>query len=1304
VASEGDRSLTPDGMSLNGTVMSNAANPASNNFNSSITRLGTDVGGRTPNYGNLLGIDADLFNANGIVGNNATSATIKLTTVGDVYLPSVVTFSTELYAPVVVPDKTVTNLTHPGGPTQPGDTLRYTVDFENTGQDAADGFVVTDPIPAGTTYEENSLSIGGSGAQTDASGDDQAEFDASQDSVRVRLGSGANATSGGSLAENGGSASATFDVTVDGGHSEGDVISNRASSDYRGHTIGTPFVNQLTPAASTTVHVPDLTLSKQHNPTLVAGGDTTFTLVASNVSTASTDGSPVTVSDTFPSGTAGFDSISNAGGPGWDCSVAALALTCTRSDVLPGGESYPPILVDAHLHDPLDPTVINQATVSGGGDGNAVNNQATDSSGATAQADLQVSKRTTTPSVASGGQIEWIVDVHNAGPSTASNVAMDDASLGGSDYDQVTATPTQGSCDTTVSCDLGSIVPGGTATITIGARVLANDTTLSNGASATTSTADPDNLNNNATADAGVENTADVRIAKAGSPSQPSVNDPYTYALQVDNDGPGDATDLVVTDQLPAKLANPAVTAPGWNCNSPGTGGVLTCTLASLDDGAASQIAVDGTIAGPQGGFFQNDAAVTTSSTDPNPGNNADTKLELATPAADLAVTKTFDSDAGAGGVQTGPVDPSDTVAVILTLTNNGPSTAVDAVLDDSVPGPVTVTNVDDADCGFTGNDVHCDFGDLNSGDNRTVTVTGTVGTPSDPVQGETITNTVTAASDTLDQIPSNNADTDDLTVTPSADLSLTKIADTTNPHVGDPVTYTLVASNAGPSTAVGVSVSDTLPDDVAFVSASAGCNESAGTVTCTPGGGNLSSGGSATFTITVTVNATGAGSAVGNTASVDSTSPHDPDPSNNTTGTSIQVQTQADLELTKSAADPTPAIDADDTFTLTVTNHGSGDAENVTIDDPVPAGLSFVSASPECQLQGNIVHCALGTVAADDIASVTVTLRPGPSAHGQAISNLASVSSTTDDPTPGNNNDSAGITVGERVDLHLEKSVSPASVTAGENAIYTLTVTNSGPSDATGVTLTDPLQPGISFVGATPSQGTCSEASGSVTCDLGAIPSDGQATVQLTVTAETEAAGETLNNTASVTANEPEARSGDNSAATSLGVGQPPTTVPPAPTPQTPTTSSKCFFGHRVTILGTNRPERIVGTPGPDVINGRGGSDVILGLGGDDLICGGAGNDLIEGGRGKDRVKGSTGNDRIQGNEGSDWLRGAPGNDQISGQQGPDRLMGNNGNDRLRGNGGRDFLLGGPGRDVANGGPGFDRALGVDKAFRIAR
>ncbi|MDA2911626.1 DUF11 domain-containing protein [Nitrospiraceae bacterium AH_259_D15_M11_P09] len=99
--------------------------------------------------------------------------------------------------------------------------------------------------------------------------------------------------------------------------------------------------------------------------------------------------------------------------------------------------------------------------------------------------------------------------------------------------------------------------------------------------------------------------------------------------------------------------------------------------------------------------------------------------------------------------------------------------------------------------------------------------------------------------------------------------------------------------------------------------------------------------------------------------------------------------------------------------------------------------------------------------------------------------------------------------------DLSVVKSDSPDPVTTGQNLTYTVTVTNNGPSEATGVTLTDTLPAsGVTFVSATPSQGTCSQASGTVTCPLGSLANGANATVTIIVTAT--AAG-TLTNTATV-------------------------------------------------------------------------------------------------------------------------------------------------------------------------------------------
>ena len=114
--------------------------------------MGTNVTTRNPNDVNNFAFDAKLIGANGVLPNNATTANIVVTTSGDTYFTAVVTFATDLYAPNITSSKSVTNVTHPGGPDRRGDTLRYTVSYKNTGADPAANFVMRDSIPAGTTY------------------------------------------------------------------------------------------------------------------------------------------------------------------------------------------------------------------------------------------------------------------------------------------------------------------------------------------------------------------------------------------------------------------------------------------------------------------------------------------------------------------------------------------------------------------------------------------------------------------------------------------------------------------------------------------------------------------------------------------------------------------------------------------------------------------------------------------------------------------------------------------------------------------------------------------------------------------------------------------------------------------------------------------------------------------------------------------------------------------------------------------------------------------------------------------------
>jgi uncharacterized repeat protein (TIGR01451 family) len=131
-------------------------------------------------------------------------------------------------------------------------------------------------------------------------------------------------------------------------------------------------ITGLSATASTTVLVPDLAIAKTHSGNFTQGdvGDT-YSIVVSNVGSAPTSGT-VTVTDAAPPSLI----PTSLAGTGWTCSVATL--TCTRSDALANGGSYPPITLTTSVAVNAPTSLINSATVSGGGEVNTANDTASD--------------------------------------------------------------------------------------------------------------------------------------------------------------------------------------------------------------------------------------------------------------------------------------------------------------------------------------------------------------------------------------------------------------------------------------------------------------------------------------------------------------------------------------------------------------------------------------------------------------------------------------------------------------------------------------------------------------------------------------------------------------------------------------------------------------------------------------------------------------------------------------------------------------------------------------------------------------
>jgi clumping factor A len=229
VAYEGEDQFTGDALSFNGMALSNAANPADNFFNASRSFLGQPVSnpgdlpqlsGAPLSYSN---IDMDVVDVTPLVHGGDQSAAISASSTLDIYVLSAFVTSISTLLPDFTPTtKDVVDLN--GGVAAPGDVLEYRIVARNQGSDAAVGVSVRDQVPMGLSFVPGSLHIesgANSGDKTDASGDDQAQYDASSRTVSAWLGMGASASAGGSL-EIGESSELRFQVTIDA-DTRGDV-------------------------------------------------------------------------------------------------------------------------------------------------------------------------------------------------------------------------------------------------------------------------------------------------------------------------------------------------------------------------------------------------------------------------------------------------------------------------------------------------------------------------------------------------------------------------------------------------------------------------------------------------------------------------------------------------------------------------------------------------------------------------------------------------------------------------------------------------------------------------------------------------------------------------------------------------------------------------------------------------------------------------------------------------------------------------------------------------------------------------
>lgn len=306
----------PDTSNL--STVSNAVNTAFDVFNSTISSQGFNVtAGRTPNYSNTLGIDIDVFRPNTPLPNGSTSLVARIRGSGtDVNYPGIMTIATDVFEPEVVTNFTKAATDDNGAPFRPGDTVTYTVNVANTGNDDAEIVVITDPLPANVTFVPGSIVVTSgpnAGPKTDAAGDDQVEFNGSQ--VVFRAGVGANSTDGGVLTPSPtptptSATTIEFKVTINPGVANGTSIANVATIGFRSSTTGVPGTGSTPPASFTVANEANLRITKTNTPadgptdgasdTVVAGSSVEYSIVVTNLGPSAADGA--VVRDPAPTG------------------------------------------------------------------------------------------------------------------------------------------------------------------------------------------------------------------------------------------------------------------------------------------------------------------------------------------------------------------------------------------------------------------------------------------------------------------------------------------------------------------------------------------------------------------------------------------------------------------------------------------------------------------------------------------------------------------------------------------------------------------------------------------------------------------------------------------------------------------------------------------------------------------------------------------------------------------------------------------------------------------------------------------
>ncbi len=594
--------------------------------------------------------------------------------------------------------------------------------------------------------------------------------------------------------------------------------------------------------------------------------------------------------------------------------------------------------------------------------------------------------------------------------------------------------------------------------------------------------------------------------------------DYITYTVQVSNSGNYTATNTIIRDTTPANTAfvsaspapisGPPVGGSGevvWNVGTllPGQSKTLTFVV-RVNPNTPPAIAIS-------------NAALGTSNESGGVIFRSNGVSNIVNATAALAVNKTANPPGGSN------VNIGDNVTYSITVNNFGNVPTGSVVVQDPLPAGTSFVAANPAAQSVQNNLVRWVLPPIPA--NGSVTLSLTVKVISRPPSG-VMQNQASASSSGLtagSPLVTHN-------INQASDTGVNKLVQGAIPPfpappapipVGTLITYQLVGTNAGPSTAVGVVMTDTLPTGVSFVSSVPPVTTQAANL-LTWNLGDLTAG--QTVNIFYTVQVTTAGVSFSNSAGIRSNTP-ELNPGNNTATADVPGgAAPVDVQVVKSGP-PTVAPGQVFIYTLTVSTVNGGD--NIVVTDTLQTGLTLVpdQSSPPPIANGQTLTWNLGHMDPGTTRIILLAVRATGVTSGTSITNSAQVSGGTGPTRSVNNSNSTNTNVANGANLSISKAAVTTDFTPGQPLGFVITVKNNAPTASGGMTVTDTLLPGITLQTSTPPlNGSQVNPDGSTTLfwRILTVPGNGQAQINFTVLIPANYSGPTVSNSASLNTDTP--------------------------------------------------------------------------------------------------------------------------------------------------------------------------------------